>query len=182
MIETNRLIIRPYGVEDLPALEAILTDATTMRFWPRPFTPDEAAGWLNRAIESTRASIYGRRALILKDSAAIIGDVGVVRASLAGAERDDLGYIVDHRYWGLGLATEAAQALRDHYFNDHGITALYANMAWDNIPSQRVAEKIGMRKLLEFDNPRNRNISTYLYILERDAAGHMKDERGRFDE
>src|SRR5262245_22407340 len=129
MIETDRLIIRPHSADDLPALAAILMDATTMRFWPRPLTPDEAAGWLSRAIESISTSIYGRCALVLKASGAIIGDVGVVRASLAGAERDDLGYIVHHRYWGQGLATEAARALRDYYFGAHGIAALYANMA-----------------------------------------------------
>jgi RimJ/RimL family protein N-acetyltransferase len=167
MIETDRLMIRPYSVADQPALDAILMDATTMRFWPRPFTPGEAAGWLSRNIERINASIYGRCALVLKASAAIIGDVGVVRADLAGAERDDLGYIIHHRYWGQGLATEAARALRDYSFSFHGIAALYANMAWDNVPSQRVAEKIGMHKVLEFSNPRNRDISTYLYTIER---------------
>jgi RimJ/RimL family protein N-acetyltransferase len=177
MIETGRLGIRPYSPADLPALEAILTDATTMRFWPRPFTPDEVAGWLDRAIKSRRTSIYGRCALILKASAALIGDVGVVRATIVGAERNDLGYIVHHRYWGQGLATEAALALREHYFGVHGLDSLYANMAWDNLPSQRVAEKIGMHKVLEFNNPRNRDIATYLYAIERTAA-RTSSERG----
>ena len=176
MIETDRLTIRPYSVEDLPALEAILTDATTMRFWPRPFMPEEVAGWLSRAIESMRVTIYGRCALALKSSGAIVGDAGVVRSSAAGAERDDLGYIVHHHYWGQGLATEAALALRDHYFSAHSIAALFANMAWDNIPSQRVAEKIGMHKLLEFINPRNRDILTYLYTIERNEIAHMRHD------
>jgi [ribosomal protein S5]-alanine N-acetyltransferase len=176
MLETARLIIRPYSVEDLTALTAILTDATTMRFWPRPFTPEEVAGWLGHAIESTRLSIYGRRALVLKSSGAIAGDAGVIRGMAAGAERDDLGYIVHYHYWGQGLATEAALALRDHYFSAHGIAALYANMAWDNIPSQRVAEKIGMRRVLEFSNPRNRDILTYLYTIERGEVAQTQHD------
>jgi ribosomal-protein-alanine N-acetyltransferase len=165
LIETERLLLRPYVWEDLPALTVLLADPTTMRFWPRLFTPDEAQGWLERAMTASSSTIYGRRALVLKSSGEQIGDVGVVRATLLGEERNDLGYIVDRRWWGQGFASEAAQALCDHYLHEHGLDALVANMAWDNLPSQRVAEKIGMRKVAEFNNPRNRDLLTFLYEI-----------------
>ena len=165
LIETERLLLRPYAWEDLPALTALLADRTTMRFWPRPFTPDEAQGWLERAMTASSSTIYGRRALVLKSSGEQIGDVGVVPAMLLGEERNDLGYIVDRRWWGQGFASEAAQALCDHYMHEHGLDALVAHMAWDNLPSQRVAEKIGMCKVAEFNNPRNRDLLTFLYEI-----------------
>lgn len=168
MLTTERLHIRSYSADDLPALAAILTDATTMRFWPRPFTLAEADAWLQRQMQSSGSSIYGRRALILRETGALIGDAGVMRSSIAGAERNDLGYIIHHPFWGQGLAPEAARALRDHYLDSQGVEQLVANMAWDNRPSQRVAEKIGMRKQLEFNNPRNRDLLTYVYAI---AAG-----------
>ena len=40
-------------------------------------------------------------------------------------------------------------------------------MAHDHSASQRVAERIGMRRVAEYPNPRNRGILTYLYLLER---------------
>lgn len=165
LIETERLLLRPYTLEDVRALTALLTDPTTMRFWPRPLTHEEARGWLERAMQASSNTIYGRRALVLKSSGEQIGDVGVVRATLLGEERNDLGYIVDWRWWGQGIAPEAAQALRDHYLHAHGLEALVANMAWDNLSSQRVAEKIGMRKVAEFNNPRNRDLLTFLYEI-----------------
>lgn len=164
-IETARLIIRPLEEADLEPLAAILGDPTTMAFWPQPFSRAATAAWIARSIERGRAGIYGRRALILKASGALIGDAGVVEADLAGALRPDLGYILHHPYWGCGLAGEAARALVGHYFAVHRLPALYANMAHDHLASQRVAERLGMRRILAFDNPRNRNIRTYLYEL-----------------
>jgi ribosomal-protein-alanine N-acetyltransferase len=166
-IVTERLLIRPYTPEDIPAAQVFLTAAKTMAFWPRPFTPDEAAAWVARSVASFAETNYGRCVVILKASGDIIGEVGVMRVELVGEQRDDLGYIFHWPYWRQGFATEAAGALRDHYFRALGREALYANMATDHVGSWRVAERLGMRRLLEYQNPRNRNLPTYLYRIER---------------
>jgi RimJ/RimL family protein N-acetyltransferase len=169
-IATERLLIRPYREADIGAAQALLGDPETMAFWPRPFNPEEAADWVRRNIERIGGSIYGRCALVRRADDLIVGDVGVVRAQVAGEERNDLGYILARQHWGQGYAIEAALALRDHYFGVFGVETLIANMAWDHRASQRVAERIGMRRVLEFHNPRNRGILTYLYAIERAAA------------
>jgi [ribosomal protein S5]-alanine N-acetyltransferase len=166
-IATERLLIRPYTAEDTAAAQVFLADAKTMAFWPRPFTPDEAAAWVARSVASLAETIYGRCVVILKTTGTVIGDVGVIRAELAGEQRDDLGYIIHWPYWRQGFATEAAGALRDYYFRELGREVLYANMPTDHIGSWRVAERLGMRRLLEYENPRNRNLPTYLYRIER---------------
>ena len=166
-ITTGRLIIRPYADDDIAAAQSFLMDAETMAFWPRPFTAAEAAEWVQRNAARIRDTIYGRCALVLRSSGEVIGDAGVMRISVAGEERNDLGYIVSSRHWRQGLATEAALALRDHYFDVFGVDELCANMAWDHVGSQRVAERIGMRRVLEFHNPRNRGFLTYLYSISR---------------
>jgi ribosomal-protein-alanine N-acetyltransferase len=169
-IETGRLTIRPYVESDIASVQALLSDPETMAFWPRPFTPQEAADWVRTNMARIDTTIYGRCALLLKGSGQPIGDVGVMRAAIAGEERDDLGYIVHCRHWGHGYATEAARALRDHYLGVFGVGELFANMAADHLASRRVAEKIGMRKILEFHNPRNRGLLTYLYAITRAEA------------
>lgn len=165
-IETERLILRTYCADDLPALAALLGDAVTMRFWPKPLTFEQAEGWLRLNRERREQSIFGRRAVILKATGRLIGDAGVVRAELDGEERDDLGYILAAPHWGHGYATEAARALASLYLHGHGRPCLYANMAHDHVASQRVAERIGMRPVGEYANARNRGIRTYLYRLE----------------
>lgn len=167
-ILTERLLIRSYAEGDAPALRAILGDPTTMRFWPRPFTPDEADAWLERAIARRAESSYGRRAVLLRASGALVGDVGVARGLIDGEERDDLGYIIHHPHWRQGYALEAARAALTDWFTHARSPALYANMAHDHRGSQRVAERLGMRRVGAFDNPRNRGIHTFVYALARD--------------
>lgn len=164
-IITERLLIRSYTEDDAPALHAILSDPTTMAFWPRPFTRAESEAWLRRAIEARAESFYGRRAVLLRETGELIGDVGVVRGQIDGAERDDLGYIIHHPYWRRGYALEAARAMMSHCFTCRLVPALYANMAHDHRASQRVAERLGMRRAGEFANPRNRDIRTYIYAI-----------------
>jgi ribosomal-protein-alanine N-acetyltransferase len=164
-IETERLILRNYTQDDLEALAGILGDPRTMAFWPEPFSRDAATAWLTKNIERRETSIYGRRAVILKATGQLIGDAGVVRAELNGEERDDLGYILHCESWGCGYASEAARALASHYLHAQSCGSLYANMAHDHVASQRVAERIGMRRVSEYTNPRNRDMLTYLYEL-----------------
>ncbi len=167
MIETERLLIRPYTATDVEAAAGFLCDAETMAFWPAPFTAEEASGWVARNIERMRTTGFGRCALVLKETGVIVGDAGVVQTTVADRPCDDLGYILHRLHWGRRLAIEAARALRDHYFAVVGVDAMQANMPWNHDASRRVAEKVGMTKVLEFQNPRNRGILTFLYEVRQ---------------
>ena len=85
-----------------------------------------------------------------------------------GKVRNDLGYILDHRFHGLGFATEAAAALRDHAFAS-GLDEVWANMATDHTASRRVAERLGMTLVATFRNARNRGFETCLYGQRADG-------------
>jgi RimJ/RimL family protein N-acetyltransferase len=56
-----------------------------------------------------------------------------------------LGYIIHRPFWGRGFATEAAAASRDHAFEMLGEQRVIAPVRPENIPSQRVALKLGMQ-------------------------------------
>jgi ribosomal-protein-alanine N-acetyltransferase len=165
-IETPRLILRPFRPDDLNGLHAILSDPTTMRFWPTPFTREQSARWLERNIERFAEERCGRMALTLRETEGLIGDCGIMRTEIDGMMENDLGYIVHAAHWGHGYATEAATALSAYGFKALGLTRLCANMPADHLASRRVAEKIGMTLEREFENPRNRGIRTCLYAVE----------------
>jgi len=65
---------------------------------------------------------------------------------IGGSREVELGYLLAKRYWGLGLATEAAIAVRDHAFENLGLTRVVCQVHPGNIASQRVAEKCGMKR------------------------------------
>jgi len=166
MIETARLLIRPLRWDDLDALSALLTDRETLTFWPRPYTPEEAAAWLARSVASHAESGLGRCAVVLKADGRFIGDAGVVPDKVIDGETvADLGYILQRRVWGRGLASEAAMALRDWAFAK-GLPSLHATMPTAHRASQRVAEKLGMTRRRSFANPANRGEETWLYGLD----------------
>ena len=59
-------------------------------------------------------------------------------------EEIEIGYRLDSKYWGQGLATEAARTVRDHAFNDLKLERVISLIHPDNAASRRVAEKNGM--------------------------------------
>jgi [ribosomal protein S5]-alanine N-acetyltransferase len=172
-LETPDLVIRPFRDDDLDAFAEILTDAVTMRHWPA--TPDQQAAeqWVVHQQSLYASPGLGRHVLIDKDSGAMVGDAGVLTLELVGRKRNDLGYILDARFHGRGLGTQAAQAMRDHAFAS-GVTDLWANMAVDHHASQRVAQKIGMHLVTTFRNPRNLNKETLLFGLNADGTAPLR--------
>ncbi len=173
VIETPRLILRPYETGDRDALAALLGDARTMAFWPRPYGPQAAETWIARCQAHTAAGALGRQAVQLRPEAGgdgtIIGDCGVFRATVDGEAVNDLGYILHHSLWRRGLGFEMAAAMARAAFERPGLDSLHAHMPADHHGSRRIAEKLGMRHLRRFANARNRGLPTDLYGMERPA-------------
>ncbi|MBS1912401.1 MAG: GNAT family N-acetyltransferase [Bacteroidetes bacterium] len=166
-IETERLCMRRYTAGDAGIMTPILSDPVTMKFWPQPFTEEEARTWVLRNLPLYEQDGYGRYLVTRRSDGAIIGDCGIIHRLRDERSEHDLGYIIHHPCQGNGYATEAARALLRHAFEDLELPHVSANMAHDNERSRHVAEKIGMRLVREFFNERNRGIRTFLYTIDR---------------
>ena len=82
----------------------------------------------------------------------------------------EVGYHLARPFWGRGLATEAARAVRDYGFDRLGFDRLISIITIGNIASERVAVKIGMRR--ERDTIM-RETPVHIYAIsrgERDSA------------
>ncbi len=169
-VESERLYLRRFTRDDIPALHTILSDPITMRSWPAPFNPDATLAWIERNIVNYAQRGFGRWAVIERASETLIGDCGIVLLEVAGVIEHDLGYIIHHRYWNQGYATEIGGAAKEYAISELGIRRLVANMPTDNHASRRVAEKIGMRWERTFNNRRNRDLPTYLYAFVLDGS------------
>ncbi len=164
-LETERLRLREYTSSDAFLISQLLSDPTTMTHWPAPLDDAACRAWLERALDAYVEPAYGRLAVLLK-TGEYVGDAGIVRATIEGREENDLGYIIDHRYWRRGYGLEAARALLD-FGHRMGLSRIVAQMAVDNRASVRVAERCGMRLERTFVNARNRDLETRLYVSER---------------
>ncbi|MBO2451930.1 GNAT family N-acetyltransferase [Actinomadura barringtoniae] len=67
-------------------------------------------------------------------------------ADQAKSVQAELGWTLDPSYGGKGYATEAVRALIDVSFGRLGLRRLHAECFYDNEPSWRLMERVGMRR------------------------------------
>lgn len=145
VLTTRRLAIREFADRDLDPYAAMLGDPETMRYYPRPYTREEARGFIERNAARYLANGFGVWVLEDRESGAFLGDCGLAVSLVEGiAEVEIMWHVVRDR-WRRGLATEATVAVRDHAFSSVGLRRLVALVRPDNEPSRGVAEKLGMR-------------------------------------
>ena len=141
---TERLEFRPMGPGDLDDLAALLGDPVVMRYYPRVYDRAGAQGWIdwNRGLYERVG--FGLWIITLRGTGEFAGDCGLTPQEVDGVTEVEVGYHVRAGLQGHGYATEAAAACRDHAREVLGVRRLVAIIHPDNVPSQRVAEKIGL--------------------------------------
>ncbi|MEO1131133.1 MAG: GNAT family N-acetyltransferase [Cyanobacteria bacterium J06639_1] len=174
-IETQRLGLRPLRASDLEDLATIFADPAVMHFIGGVRSRVETRRYLDSYIHHFETWGYGLWATIDKASGALIGRCGLVHQEVEGRTQLEVGYLLAKAYWGRGLATEAAIAIRDF-----GLTVsdrpLIAIVHVDNRASQRVATKIGMNRTRQLEW---RGFPVFIYEL--DTARNFGGESVRTD-
>ena len=143
--ETARVVLRRFTLDDLDALADIMARPELMRYSYRgPQSRDETAHMLRRFLERYELDGTGPYATIYKPDDRLAGFCGLPVHEIEGTREVEVGYGLHPDYWGLGLATEAAAAIRDYAFERLGLPRLVSIIKKDNLPSIGVATRIGM--------------------------------------
>lgn len=183
VIETERLILRPFRTGDAADLFAYLHAPTARCFLELTLTDLAAA----EAEVARRADDPDSLAICLKQSGQLIGDLFGAMPEDEGGDTASVGWHLNPRFCGQGHAFEAASALFDHLFTVAGLRRIYAYVEDDNVASQRLCEKLGMRRegvFVEFisfttddaGNPVYENTMQYA-MLQREWASRKARER-----
>ena len=141
-LETTRLLLRPWRIEDAEALYEYARDPEVgpPAGWP-PHTSVENSREIIRTVFSAPETY----AVCLKeDTRSPIGCVGLHRNDIA--EEDDeyeLGYWIGKPFWGQELIPEASRELLRHAFEDLGMNRIWCGHYDGNRKSRRVMEKLG---------------------------------------
>lgn len=141
VLETKRLILRPWCEDDAEALYESACD------------PDVGppAGWLpHTSVDDSRRIIKGvlsaplTFAICLKKDGKPIGSVGLHRNDLACREDEyELGYWIAKPYWGQEIVPEASRALLRYAFENLGMSRIWCGYYEGNVKSRRVQDKLG---------------------------------------
>ena len=146
-IRTERLLLVPLDATWLDGLAAMLADPIVMTYFPRPMTRAESESWLRRNTE--RYELHGTALFAVlatrPTGQTFLGDCGLVVRRLGGQIHLELGYHFAAHAWGQGYATEAARACLDLGFAHTTAPEILALIRPENLPSRRVAQRLGMR-------------------------------------
>lgn len=146
ILETPRLILRRQVPADLDALWALYCDPEIIKYIPdAPRTREEAKEELEWHMHGhPRRPELGLWATIHKETGKFIGRCGLLPWTIDGQDEVEVAYTIARKYWGQGLATEAAQAILQYGFETLKLSRMVCLIEPENSASRRVAEKIGM--------------------------------------
>ncbi|WP_106796172.1 GNAT family N-acetyltransferase [Rhizobium sp. H4] len=144
ILRTPRLTFVMWDQADAPLVQRLHSTMATTRYLPgnTPWSLEKAEqrvrGWFEEQARdgTTKYKLLG-------EDGRFIGRAGISRFR---SEQFELGYSLSEEVWGKGLATEAASALADWFFDRRFALGFIAFTHPENIASQRVLRKIGMRE------------------------------------
>ena len=145
-IETERLILRPFQLQDLEGLALICSDPLVMQYIGdgRALDYDPTRQLLDRIMTQHAKSGFGLLAITLKESQQLLGFCGLIAQTVDEANHIELGYRLDRAFWGRGIASEAAKMVKDYSHQTLHIPYLISIIHQKNMASKKVAQKIGM--------------------------------------
>ena len=139
MIETQRLLIRPFKPEDWRDLYEYLSDPAVVFYEPYGVFSEEAS----RAEAARRARDASFLAVVRKEDRKLIGNLYLAKQEL---DTWELGYVFSTQAQGRGYATEAAQAAVDFVIRRRGARRIVAACSTENEKSWKLLERLQMRR------------------------------------
>lgn len=146
MLETQRLLLRPWEETDAEALYEYAKDPAV----------GPIAGWpVHTSVENSREIIRTvlsqpeTYAVVLKETGKPVGSIGLMIGKYSnlsvGEDEGEVGYWIGKPYWGQGLIPEAVRELMRYGFENLQLRVLWCAYFEGNEKSRRVQEKCGFR-------------------------------------
>lgn len=167
-LETERLHIRAFTLEDAPFVLELLNDAGFIEFIGDKGVRDIAGAekYLREGpITSYAKHGFGLCCVTLKNGTSI-GSCGLLQRDFL--PHPDLGYAFLAKYRGEGYAHEAAIAVLHFAREELKLSTLHAITAFRNPPSVALLVKLGFEFVHFFEQPGHTEPSR-LFVLHRDA-------------
>jgi 8-oxo-dGTP diphosphatase len=162
-LRTERLLLRPLERGDAAALTRLVNDysvAGNLARVPFPYREGLAEEWIASSLAQIEAGTAWHLAITRDDK--LVGCVGL---SLKRDALPELGYWVGRKFWGQGIAREAAAALLD-WAGRRGLREFRASALSDNAASHAVLRRLGFAEAGTAQEPylsRNRDMAVTLF-------------------
>ena len=144
-LETERLVLRGFHLDDFEAWASFCADPEVVRYlWGKPQTRIDAWRQMAMTLGHWVLRGYGMWAVERKSDGAFIGRIGMLNPE--GWPGLEVGWTLGRPYWGQGYATEAARAAIRYAFLTQPVDRIISCIDPGNKPSQAVALRLGESK------------------------------------
>ena len=136
-IETNRMVIRDFTMNDINDMQDILGDDETMRNCEPAYTIEKTADFLQKFCIGKKGAV----AAMHKESGKVIGYILFNEFAESVYE---MGWIFNRNLWGHGFAYESCKAVIDYAFDKMNAHKVFAETI-DGVKYVNLMKKLGMR-------------------------------------
>jgi ribosomal-protein-alanine N-acetyltransferase len=152
LFSTTRLLCRRWVLEDFDALYQVYSDPEVMRWVGNgePLTQSACHQWFKVTEANYAKRGYGMFALEDTESGLVVGFCGLVHPG--GQPEPEVKYAFLRSCWRKGYASESVPALLAYGAANHGLLHIIGTVAPDNLASQRVLVRSGMRLTCQRQN------------------------------
>lgn len=142
ILETDRLIIRRFQLEDWMDLYDYLSREEVVRFEPYNVFSEEEC--VKEAARRTEMECF--LAVCLKETEKLVGNIYFQQEGPKEFLTWELGYVFNLDFWGKGYATESCRRIMDFAFADLYTRRITAMCNTKNERSWKLLERLGMRR------------------------------------
>lgn len=148
-LETERLRTRKLSKDDILIWSEFFSDKEAVEFMPSDEASSNtklAKNWIDKQFSRYATNRLGLQALIHKNTNQFLGQCGLLVQNVDGKKEIEVSYHILKKFWGKGYAPEAAKRFIDYAFENNLTTSVISIIHTDNIRSQKVAEKNGLKR------------------------------------
>ncbi|MBH0229099.1 GNAT family N-acetyltransferase [Halobacillus sp. KCTC 3957] len=172
VIETERLKLREVTKEDASDLLRYLSDEEIVKHMGLPpfQSVDDAYDEINWYSSIYQEGTGIRWGITLKENDQVIGSCGFLNRQPKHF-RAEVGFELSRKHWGQGIASEALEAVVQYGFSQLQLERIEALIVPENLPSQRMVEKMGLQKeglLRHYEYTNGKFDDLYMYSLLKD--------------
>lgn len=146
--ETERLSFRVLSKDDFEVWLPFFEDKLILTYFgidPNLPQNELCENWFKKVFHRYENNLGGMNAIILKETGELIGQCGLLIQTVEGKNRLEVGYSLLPKFRGYGYATEAARKCKEFAFVNDIASELISMIHIDNISSENVALKNGMK-------------------------------------
>lgn len=156
MLETSRLILRQWQEKDLQPFAELNADPEVMKYFPKALNRQESDNVVARFMAMIIANQgWGFWAVEMKTTGEFVGSVGLAHQPdrFDFSPCTEIGWRINKKFWGKGIAKEAAEASLAYAFNVLHLPEVVSFTSIHNTPSEKLMQRLGMQKQTTFLHP-----------------------------